>query len=747
MKIKLLIVGLLATVYTLQAQESPAFVTKNEQLQQDFYDEALGTTGLLLSFDYLYTNPKERFSLEYPIIALHQNGTNVYNEQEVVLALQANTWAKAQFFIPYRKINLFKGEQKNISLSIKLNDWWNYNQTINYQQPQRFKIDLQVRKGDVKETLIPYDKGGPIKEWLPDPYFVLTTNGGTTPLFKSEVAFNQYKLPMPSISIYVLEGEQLQWSFYDRDGAEDQLLGIYNDFNNEGTIYEDYYGIMFGAIRNLDFTYSRKAQTPQAINIYSNPNYEYQGKRGVALTIKYDLPEAYIGQQAQPVFDFYDKNGIRLNIPVVYPLNEAVEIKKKMRLKRRGKIQYFVPFYVWKEACHSVEFSFLRQDGERIQAAHHFLRQTIKFDSWVQNADLRVLQEATFQGAKGVKLIVNYKVSEVYENAPLYVKFYRSDGSAFPSDIFYLEGNNKRIVVKKEHKINTPQVTDQLSYFIPYSVLDNEIITVRAELLPDVAMTIFEKFTPVLTRKGRAKDIQLSLSKVEQRFRSNDYGQVIELKANIPVFYQKETQLCLDIKENGEMSQKILVEGAAWQQNNCYTVKNDSGYVYLILPHRNVETGSQFQVNAYVVDSQKKRLMSDSIEWTWKAPKELFNIPIEVELVACKFDKKFLKDTSLYKKNIWQYVIEVGSDTLVQEVLNQQYNKSKNKFSKTLHINREDNIIVKLVNTQTKRATTLWKGDLSKWEQSNFKTTVEKKYPIKVARIVAKVPADSNKNR
>lgn len=745
---KLLLLVLLGWAYNLQAQDSPTtFITKNELVQQDFYEEHLGTKGILLSFEYLYTNSAERLSLQYPVVALHQEGTNVYSEQQMVLPLQANSWAKAQIFIPYRKINLFKGTQEGVLLSVKINDWWTYTKTITYQQPRRYKVDIQVRNGAVKEKLTPYDEGVPMKEWLPDPYFILTTNGGISPLFKSKVAFNQYEIPLPAISIYVLEGEQLQWSFYDRDGAEDQLLGIYNDFKQEGTIYEDYFGVMFGAIKNLEFTYSRKVQAPQAINVYSDPNYEYKGRKGVALTVKYDLPEAFVGQEAQAIFEFYDKNGIRLNVPVLYPLEKTEAIDQKVRLKRRGQLQYFVPFYVWKEACRAVEFSFERADGERIRAARHFLRQSIQFEDWVISADLKVIEDVSFQGAKGVELHAKYAIKEVYDNAPLYLRFYRADGTALPFSLYYLEGKNKGRIIQKEHKIEKPRLADELVYFIPYSVLNDEVIAVRAELVPDIAMMIFEKFTPLLSNKGKAKDVNLKIVKAEERFRSGSYGQVIELKVDVPAFYREESQLYLEVSENGKASKKILVEGASQELSKTFSITNDSGRVYLILPHRNVRSGSTFKIKAYLLDVQQKRPMSDVVEWNWTAPQDLLNTEIEVELTTCKFDKKILKDVSLSQDFPWKYRVQVGQDLLVDEPMSQRFVKNSGLFTQTINVNREDKIVVQLFNVKTKRNVILWKGDLSKWEQSGFKTNVENKYPIKTARITAKVPDNYNRSR
>lgn len=747
MKISLLIINLLVGIGLIHAQSNPNFEAKNVLLQQDFYNEALGTTGLLLSFEYLYTNPKERLSLQYPAINLYQNGTNVYSEQQQVLALEANVWSKASIFIPYRKINLYKGTQAAVMLSVKLNDWWSCNKTITYQQPQRFKVDIQVRKGAVKQKLLPYDEGGLAQEWLPDPYFILTTNGGIQPIYKSNVLFNQYQVPAPAISIYVLEGEQLQWSFYDRDGANDELLGVYNAFEQESTVYEDYYGLMFGAIKNLDFTYSRKVQAPQAMNIYSDPTYRYHGKKGVALTVKYDLPEAFIGQKAQPIFEFYDKNGIRLNIPLLYPLNGAVPLDEEMTLSRRGQVQYFIPFYLWKAACQSIEFSFLRKDGEQARAARHIVRQEIAFDDLVIKSDLVVKEQVVFQGARGVGLTVDYSLLEMYEKSPLYIKFSRPGGSPLPFKVYSIENESYGYAIEQEHKIEQPKKVDKLSYFIPYSVLKDDMIAVKADLIPDVAIAILEQFTPSLTGKGKDRDIGLNIAKTESRFQAGNYGQVIQLKADVPLFYRKTTLLYLAIKENGKSSDKVLVEGVKKVGNNKYILTNDSGYVYLTVPYRSIQPSASFEIEAFAVDAaQEKRKMSEVLEWNWTAPKELFNTPIEVELLACKFDKKVAKDTSLAQNFPWRYQIRTGHELAAEFPLAPKFSRDKTQFNKRIKVNREDNITIQLYNTKTKRAVVLWKGDLSKWQQTNFKTIVENKYPLKMAKIAAKVPQNYNKN-
>ena len=747
MKISLLLINLLIGVGLINAQSNPIFEAKNVSLQPDFYNEALGTTGLLLSFEYLYTSPNERLSLQYPTVNLYQNGANVYSEQQQVLALETNVWTKASIFIPYRKINLYKGIQEAVILSVKINNWWTYNQTIRYQQPRRFKIDIQVRKGEVKQKLLPYDEGGLAQEWLPDPYFTLTTNGGTQPIYQSRVLFNQYQIPAPAISIYVLEGEQLQWSFYDRDGAKDELLGIFNEFEQESTVYEDYYGLMFGAIKNLDFTYSRKVQAPQAINIYSDPSYRYQGKKGVALTVKYDLPEAFIGQKAQPVFNFYDKNGIRLNIPLLYPLNGAVNLGDEMELARRGQVQYFIPFYLWKSACQSIEFSFLRKDGEQARAARHIVRQEIIFDDLVIESDLIVQEQVVFQGAQGIGLTIDYSLLEMYENSPLYIKFYRPDGSPLPFQVYFMKNKDTGYAIGQEHKIEQPKIADKLSYFVPYSVLQDNIIAVRADLVPDVAIAVLEEFTPSLTGKGKDRDVTLNIAKAENRFQSGNYGQIVQLKMNVPLFYRNTSQLYLTVKENGKNSNKILVEGVAATGNNRYTLTNDSGYVYLILPHRTIRPRTNFEVEMYAIDTtSRQRKMSEVLEWKWTAPKELFNTEIQVELLACKFDKKIAKDTSLAKVFPWRYQIQTGHELAVDFPLNQNFKRDKKQFNKSINVNREDNITLQLFNTKTKRTVVLWKGDLSKWQQIDFKTIVENKYPLKIAKVAAKVPTDYNKN-
>lgn len=712
------------------------------------WDSVYGTRGIKVDLAYYCGDAQRRVSVEQPVLRLRQEGRLIYKDATRILPLTTNQNATATLFIPYRQINLLPGTYTNIEVELAFSQT-TQSTWVSFNQPQRYQVDLDLQRAEIKQQLENYDQIGNPKEWLPDGYYTLTTNGGTVPLYQSAVSFNQYQFPPQKIKVQLLEGESLIWSFYDRDGHQDELLGQYTLPVASDDFVEDYLGKMFGKIKNVDFNYAQRTHARQAINIYSNGRYIHNKKKGVGLAIRYDLAKAYIGKKATVKFNFYDKNGIRLSMPVLYSLGRTPEPKEALTLIKRGRLQYFIPFYIWKEDCHSIEFFFEIEDSEeRVTAARHVLLETIQFDDWIIDANLAVKEQVTYKGAQGVQLDVSYQLAELYQDAPLHIYFYQLDGTQLPTDVYHLSGGGYSQSFQHEHITQNPRQADRLSYFIPYNGLkQGQIIAVRAELLPDVAMNIFEKFTPALYSKKGTQDVKVELVKASERFRADNYGQVLELAVKVPLFYQDQTELRLKVLENGKPSDNYIIDGLA-RQDNRYLLSVDSARVYIILPHRRLKAGAVFEVEAQAVNSHSQRPMGAPIRWNWTAPKQLFNSEIEVGLTQYKFEKKILRDTGLHRNFPWEYVIEAGGDELARQLLTQRWDgRNKSQYTKKVRINREDNIKVKLRNTQTGRELVIWHGDLSKWEQSNFKTVVENRFPVKIIKIAAKVPEDYDSNQ
>lgn len=717
------------------------FEFKNPQLQKDVYRADYGTKGLLLTFEYLYTNTSSRLTSIVPTVTLEKNGMQVYANETKILVLSHNVWSTAQVFIPYRGINLLNGFHEGLQLNITLENLLDYGGTLSIQQPLRYKVEINLKGAAVKEQLVHYDEGSNPKEWLPDVYYTFTTNEGSEPVYRSEVQHNQYSIAPKKLSFYVLEGEQLTWSFYDRDGSNDLLLGTYTKLNPNGEYVDNVYGQMFGNIKNLEFDYAQRAQARQSISIYSDPNYLYSKKEGVAITIEYDLAKAYQGEKATIHLNCYDKNGIRLDVPVLYPIEETPAVDAKIDLKVKGKLKYFIPFYVWKEACKNVEFYFELDNKEQIQAARHTLYKPIQFEDWVIDAGMKVEHDYKYQGAKGIQLQVYYELLNVYDNAPLYVKFYQANGDALTFPVYHIMGDDLSAVIKKEHITENPRIADKLFYFIPYASLTDEVIAVQVDLVPDVAMNILQKFTEPLSNRSQGTDVSLELVKAGERFWLENYGQVIELKLEVPTFFVNKTKLKLDIQKNGTSSQAFLLDGMLTHEKDDFILTRDSGRVYVVFPHRNIVGGTRLSLNAVVTDLEGNIVMSNAVEWKWQAPNELFNTTIEVALTTCKFDRKIIQDTLLNTDFPWNYVVEAGGAVLVEETLSKKMGAKelKEQFKHRVLVNREDNITVKIVDTKSKKAVVLWHGDLGKWEQDNFKSEVTNKFPLKLIKVGAKV--------
>lgn len=750
MKQNLCILLLLFPFVGLLGQSLSAdFEFKNPQLQKDVYREDYGTKGLLLTFEYLYKSSTNHLTPIVPKVTLEKNGMQVYLDETKLLVLSHNAWAKAAVFVPYRGVNLLNGLHEGVQLNFSIEGLLDYGGTLTYRQPLRYTVEIDLKDGEVKEQLEQYDQSSNPKEWLPDVYYLFTTNEGVEPVYRSTVYPNSYSLSPKKLSFHLLEGEQLKWSFYDRDGEHDQHLGTYTNINPRGEYSDAVYGQMFDSIKNLEFDYVQRAQARQSISIYSDANYVCMQKEGVAVTIEYDLAKAYQGKKAAIHLNCYDKNGIQLDVPVLYPVEGTPAVENGVDLKVKGKLKYFIPFYVWKEDCKNIEFYFELEDKEQIQAARHTLHKPIHFEDWVIDAGMKLDHDFVYQGAKGIRLQLNYELTSVYENAPLYVKFYNANGDSLPFPVYHIIGPDLSKEISKEHVTKNPRIADRMSYFIPYASLTDEIIAVQMDLVPDVAMNIFVKYTEQLSNRSQGQDILLELVNAGGRFRLDNYGQVVELKLEIPPFFTQKAQLKLDVQKNGKTSKAFLMDGMLKGESEDFALKQDSGRVYIVFPHRNITAGTRLSLKATVTDLDGKIVMSDVVEWKWQAPNELFNTTIEVALMTCKFNRKILQDTSLDKNFPWNYVVEAGGAVLVETPLSKRLDAKslKEEFKQKMLVNREDNITIKLVNTQNKKTLVLWHGDLGKWEQSSFKAELNNKHPIKTLKAGAKVDKNYKENK
>lgn len=717
----------------------PNFEVENYQLEKDVYDEEYGTKGIRLSFEYKYLNPKLRLQSFVPQVFMYKNGMQVYLDEATILLLETNKWATVSIFIPYRKINLLNGQQDDVALQLKIDNLLDYSTVISFNQPTRYIVEIDLKGGAVKRKLKQYDQSLNPEEWLPDPYYKFTSNEGVKAVYISPLKSNSYDFTQEKMKFYILEGEFLTWSFYDRDGGLDQELGVFKKLNATGDYKDDFYGQMFGNIRNLEFTYSQRAQARQAISIYSDPTYLYKKKKGVAVTIEYDLSRAYVGEQAQIHLNCYNKNGVMLETPTLYAVEGTPEVETFLNLEVKGKLKYFIPFYIWKNACKDIEFYFEIKEGQQINAARHTLLKPIEFDDLVIDAGMEVEQDFVFQGARGVKIGLYYELVNVYEDAPLVVKFTNGDGTKLPFHVYNIMGNDLAVDIIDEQKTTHPKVANRMYYFIPNTSITKNVVQVSVDLIPDLSINIIKENVPLVIRKEGINAADFELVASGGRFWIENYGQVLEMKFRVPKFFLDKSKLNLEVLKNGKPSRAYLIDGYLDENSGNYTLKKDSGTLYLVFPHRNIKEGTTYEISATI--SSNDLSLSDTIRWSWTAPKGLFNRKVEIALANCRFDSQIMKDTTLNKDFPWKYIVEVGGEVLVQEVLVKKFNgkKIKNQFKQQLLVNREDDINVILVNTKSNEKITLWHGDLGKWRQNKFKVILDNTYPIKKLKVVAKV--------
>lgn len=718
------------------------FQIRNYQLQQAVYVPEYGTTGIQLSFEYQYLNQDQRLVSTIPVLSLAKNGMIVYEEAKTILLLETGSWQEATIFIPYRQINLLEGTHPAIKLQVKIADLLDYVTEFDLQQPRRYLVDIELLKAGVKEQLKPYDPSPNPKEWAPDPYYSLTTNEGTVPLFRSRVTPNSFELPKAQFTVALLEKEQLHWTFYERDGEKDLLLGTMNNLVAAADYSDVVYGRMFGNMRNVDYKYRQRTQATQAISVYTDPNFVYNKRKGVALTIEYDLAKAAAGKTAKGQFQFFDARGIQLEPMSYLPLEGTPAQDQAIILEQRGTLRYFIPFYSWNTACRSIEFNFLLDQQEQINAAPHLIRKPIEFESLLANAKTEVEHDFEYQGTRGVKVGLSYELSQNLQPATLVIGFSDKNNQKLPYQLYHVMSDDVALNIGQLQRTKNPRPSDRIYYFVPYSDLkgDHLVLSIGIEL--EAKVNLYKDTIAVVLPSYVNTGVQLELEDDSEHFQANNYGQVLKFAIDVPKFYGNELELRLSVRKNGQPTQDYYLDGAFKKLAANYPLKGDSLKLYVVLPHRKMKRSDRYEVEAAIHSTKRSpSLMSQVFRWEWKPTKELLNRMVQVDLGMYKFERRILQDTTGGEESPWRYSIEAGNEVLFEKMLPKRYVSKliKENFSPSVYVNREDNITIKLKHIRTKQSIIVWQGDLSKWKLSDYKTEIVDKYPMSKLKLKTSV--------
>jgi len=704
-------------------------------VEQGVYHQAQGTSGMLLSFVYHYRSNQFRLLPANPKIALRKNGLRIYQNNKQLIPLVTNKRDSATIFIPYRDILLLGGKHKEVELTLSFpNKLHTEKAVFDYEQPSRYLVQIDIHDGAVKKKLRQYDQSLNPHDWLPDNYFVFTTNEGTTPIYQSPVRFNSYQLDTTSVRFHILAGEKLHWHFYDKDGAEKQRLGTYDSLNAVGNFSDKVIGEMFDDIRSLTFTYNQKQLAHQPITIYSDGPIKRNGKSGVGITVEYDLSNSYIGAMALPTLRYYDKQGNDLELAYYESLKKTPPKGDSIRLKRSDALHYFIPFYAWDSEVKEIAFAFDLGDSVRTRSVNHLIRKPIVFDKYIYYSGVELEEDYTFQGAKGIRLALRYQVRAIHQYAYLTFSLTQPNGKPLPFPIHQIYNQESGFLLKKfPFKVKQPREEDAFFFFIPYKYLDSTRIKAELNIHPGFRMNLINQTSEILQPPSNHKDIDITINNTKVLFHKDDFGQSINLNVKTPALFTNESKLHWELYRNKERFDQFQVDGI---NNKTATIEKPSLRPRVHIPYRYLKANDQLHLVAYATDLQGK-IMSDTLHWKWQVQKKLWNRKVDFELKALRIDNPSSNDTTTVLP--WHYVIKVGSATYLDKPVAKRMNrKTKQAYSRTFLVHREDMLEVSLVHQKNKRKIIVWKGDLDKWGQEGYKTILKKVGPIKRVKLVGK---------
>ncbi len=624
-------------------------------------------------------------------------------------------------FIPYRNINLLEGYQQAIELEVEVNGQLAIRTPVYWYQPRKYRIDIDLQMVQVKQKLEDYDIDFTIEERLPDPFFEFYVNGSTVPIYTSEVKQNSFFYDAQTVHLEILQGDTLTWAFYEQDDyGTKEYLGTYSNFANQGDFQDQVYGVMFGQIKGLSFKIRQTELLPQPITIYNKGRQTIAGKEGVRLLVDYAVSGAVTGQEVLPMLELYDAQNNPLDLVYYQSLNENTPtVGVPFELKRQGVLEYFVPFYAWKDDCKIIRLRLEnRESDNELISTPCYLSKPIQFGKYIKYADLQVQEGYVYQQAKGLLLTMDYQVQKIQSQADLLLKLNTTARS------YLLETDGSHTIVESYPVvIKDAKSKQQVRLFLPYGQWRDTSLQVTLDLTLDYNIRLLQE--EVITTQKERNAVALDWQEQKSGFLKNTYGHLVAYQAVLPALYRQDRlQIAIKATQNGQVFEQYLM-------NNTST-HSDTISGQILIPSRKINSKDSLQLQLRVVD-EKNQDWSNLLQYDWEAPAELWNKKIVVSL------DKFLPEIINRKDTIarWEYIVKIGEEMVQQQpIVGNKINK-RSAMKTPLFINREDNIQVYFREIKTGRKISIWKGDWGKWKQANYQSELKKKFGIRKAKLTA----------
>lgn len=744
------------TVSSLFAQAeslNAKFKVNNPKIEYKSLYEPQGTGGILLEWQYTLSCSGNSNMVTTPIqVSILQKGKLVYSDTTQMMVFRCGSQQKAQYFIPYRLIDLIDGQQyepNSLQLVVVAPEYL-YWQTdsLKFKQPYRCRMDFEISSGSIKTKMQDWDNEEYGEAALPDPYYGIFLGKGVLPIAVSKVTSNSYALGKEKLSTFVLMSDSVHIKFFDEDGRKDELLASIAMPTCIGDANFKKYGEMQDNIKELSYELTYQQLTQQPIMLYAYAS-DYKGLKGVKIDIDYSVSRTYKDQLGKINFLFLDENkdpisisGIQA-IEATYGGNIGPKIDSFSMLKQRERWTYFIPFYAWKPEVNMIAFYMMTSNSQKATATPCILLNPIKFSEPLQFANIKIEENLRLNNIAGIKLDINYKVSDDFNSLDGFYVQLTQDKEPLQG-VYRLFNNGQQPLLLSELqessrgkalRFSADNNPEKISLFVPYAMLAEEKFKLNAFVQSNINIDVIKDTTINVTIPMTGKDVKVNLANVSDFALQNDYGKVLQVAYQVPQFLSQQTKMHIRVKRNGEEFNKFKIVNCDTCLHQSLSIGKDTGALEIMLPYRHFQSRDSIQLEAWVTHkANAKRGISDTIVFKVRLPQNLGTLDYTLTPELMQIDQNALPTNGATETG-WNLSIWLGSEQKINKALlpEKRYTKSiLEQYKTSFSAHRRDKITI-IVSKQdaTSRQNILWRGDLNQMKnKKKLKVLVEKKFPM-----------------
>jgi hypothetical protein len=383
------------------------------------------------------------------------------------------------------------------------------------------------------------------------------------------------------------------------------------------------------------------------------------------------------------------------------------------------------------------------QKGQRATATPCVLLRNIVFEQPLRYARLRVQENMRFQGVVGIGVTFAYSVREDYPDTEALFLSFRYPNGAPVSSIYRLFSPPQQPVL-----LNSPQESpygmaqrfagdnrrDSMSFFIPYSALEQEELQLSAHLHGANPLVLQPDTLVRLKLPPLQRDVKLNIVLANDFAVQNDYGKVLQVAYKIPIFLKNRCQIHVAVQREGQEHQRFRFVNCDTCRN-VFTPTQDTGAVEIVLPYRYLTAKDSLHVSIWIcLKGNAKQPLSDTLDYHVRLLDDIGTTSFVLEANRFWLDRNGLPRDTMQASMGWNLSLFVGSQCLFNKQLTPHTRYSAAllaQFRSEFTAHREDKIrLILSKQDTTRREVLLYSGKFSDLRKTRNRIDVRQKFPV-----------------